>query len=50
GRPCTLNEGGIAYIQEILCANPTLYLDEIQSKLASVRNVHVSLSLIGRAQ
>jgi len=48
GRPRTMNEGDIAYIQEILRANPTLYLDEIQSKLSSVRNVHVSLSMIGR--
>ncbi|KAJ7189623.1 hypothetical protein GGX14DRAFT_304980, partial [Mycena pura] len=48
GRPRTMNEGDIAYVQEILRANPTLYLDEIQSKLASVWNMHVSLSLIGR--
>ncbi|KAJ7488780.1 hypothetical protein B0H11DRAFT_1674212, partial [Mycena galericulata] len=38
GRPRTLNDGDRDYIVGILVANPTLYLDEIQSKLQSVRN------------
>ncbi|KAJ7936510.1 hypothetical protein B0H13DRAFT_1582058, partial [Mycena leptocephala] len=48
GRPRTMDAGDIAYIEAILHANPTLYLDEIQSKLASVRHVHVSLAAISR--
>ncbi|KAJ7715687.1 hypothetical protein B0H16DRAFT_1265674, partial [Mycena metata] len=37
GRPRLLSDGDENYIRAILAANPTLYLDEIQSKLASVR-------------
>ncbi|KAJ6566207.1 hypothetical protein B0H19DRAFT_858584, partial [Mycena capillaripes] len=39
GRPRKIDAGDIAYIEAILHANPTHYLDEIQSKLASVRHV-----------
>ncbi|KAJ7114389.1 hypothetical protein C8R44DRAFT_676254, partial [Mycena epipterygia] len=33
GRPRIMNEGDLRYIEEILRVNPTLYIDEIQSKL-----------------
>ncbi|KAJ3497410.1 hypothetical protein NLJ89_g10351 [Agrocybe chaxingu] len=44
-----LNSGDIDYISSILDANPTLYLDEIQSKLLFYRNVSVSLPTLSRA-
>ncbi|KAJ7442060.1 hypothetical protein B0H11DRAFT_1663362, partial [Mycena galericulata] len=34
----TLNDGDLAYLTEILRVNNTLYLDELQSKLATVRD------------
>ncbi|KAJ7209114.1 hypothetical protein GGX14DRAFT_364817 [Mycena pura] len=37
GRPKTLNEGDLRYLEEILRANPSLYLDELQLKLRLVR-------------
>ncbi|KAJ6559041.1 hypothetical protein DFH09DRAFT_845754, partial [Mycena vulgaris] len=39
GCPRIMNEGDFHYIEEILRVNPTLYIDEIQSKLESVREV-----------
>ncbi|KAJ7936230.1 hypothetical protein B0H13DRAFT_1464648, partial [Mycena leptocephala] len=30
GRPSTLDQGDLRYLEEILLANPTLYLDELQ--------------------
>ncbi|KAJ6600602.1 hypothetical protein DFH09DRAFT_837082, partial [Mycena vulgaris] len=39
GRPRTLNDGDLDYLAAILLANPSLYLDELQFKLGSVRNV-----------
>ncbi|KAJ7083224.1 hypothetical protein C8R44DRAFT_563954, partial [Mycena epipterygia] len=38
GRPKTLDDEDLRYITEILRANSSLYLDEIQSKLESVRD------------
>lgn len=49
GRPRTLNDGDLDYLAAILLANPGLYLDELHFKLGSVRNVHVSISVISRA-
>ena len=37
------------YLEEIIAANPAIYLDEIQAKFASVRSLFVSISTIARA-
>ncbi|KII87547.1 hypothetical protein PLICRDRAFT_68675, partial [Plicaturopsis crispa FD-325 SS-3] len=37
GRPRSLDQGDMDYIQSIVDANPTLYVDEIQESLFSVR-------------
>ncbi|KAJ7224685.1 hypothetical protein GGX14DRAFT_651376 [Mycena pura] len=44
-----LDVGDMRFLDAIYEANPTLYLDEAQQKLASVRNVHVSISTVSRA-
>ncbi|KAJ7933533.1 hypothetical protein B0H13DRAFT_1523075, partial [Mycena leptocephala] len=49
GRPPTLNAADLRYLEAILEANSTLYLDEIQSKLSTVCRVHVSILVISRA-
>ena len=49
GRPSYLNNGDLEYMQAILQANSGLYLDEIQDKLKTVRNVYVSILTITRA-
>jgi transposase len=42
GRPPFLENDDLQFISTILNANPGLYLDEIQDKLAAVRDVQVS--------
>ncbi|KAF5369966.1 hypothetical protein D9758_001181 [Tetrapyrgos nigripes] len=49
GRPKLLKPEDRAYIQGILDADPTLYLDEIQDKLWDDRQVDVSLATLSRA-
>ncbi|KAJ7640206.1 hypothetical protein B0H17DRAFT_859244, partial [Mycena rosella] len=49
GRPSTLKADDALYLEEILHANLTLYLDELQSKLQFVREVYVSLVTISHA-
>jgi transposase len=49
GGPRSLNQGDIAYIFSLLTANPTLYLDELQIKLAEIRHVDVSIATLSRA-
>jgi transposase len=49
GRPSYLDTDDMIYLQAILQANPSLYLDEIQERLAAVRNVHVSVATICRS-
>ncbi|KIK75934.1 hypothetical protein PAXRUDRAFT_62251, partial [Paxillus rubicundulus Ve08.2h10] len=39
GRYCSLDAQDLSYIQALLCANPTLFLDEIQSHLTETHNV-----------
>ncbi|KIK82783.1 hypothetical protein PAXRUDRAFT_68371, partial [Paxillus rubicundulus Ve08.2h10] len=39
GRHRSLDEQDLSYIQALLCANPTLFLDEIQSHLTETCNV-----------
>ncbi|KAF5343167.1 hypothetical protein D9758_017053 [Tetrapyrgos nigripes] len=48
-RPRLLTLEDRAYIQGILDANPTLYLDEIQDKLWDDREVDVSLATLSQA-
>ena len=45
GHPSYASDGDMNYLESILTANPSLYLDKIQDKLASVCNLHVSLAL-----
>jgi transposase len=49
GRPSYLRNGNATYLQAILNANPALFLDEIQERLLSVRNLDVSIATICRA-
>jgi len=49
GCPSVLENDDLQFISTILDANPGLYLDEIQDKLANVRNIHVSIASIARA-
>lgn len=49
GRPPYFNDDDHAFLQQTLAANHTLYLDEIQDRLAKVRNLHVSVATISRA-
>jgi transposase len=46
GHPSSLTEDDLNFIHVILSANPSLYLDEIQQKLAAVRGVHVSIAML----
>lgn len=48
GRPRYCTNEDTAYIRVLIEANPTTHLDEIQAKLALVRNVHVALATICR--
>ena len=41
-----LNADDILYVEAILLANPGLYLDEIQEKLAVIGNLHISVVTI----
>ena len=47
-RPSYLNLGDRKYLGAILEANPSLYLDEIQEKFATNRNLHISIATICR--
>jgi len=48
GRPRALNPGDITFLCSLLDATPTLYLDEIQDRLFSMREVDVSLATLSR--
>jgi hypothetical protein len=39
----------VTYISSLLDANPTLYLDELQIKLAEIHDVDVSIATLSRA-
>jgi transposase len=47
GRPSQI-EGDIIYLHALLEANPALYLDELQTRLLSVRNINLSIATISR--
>lgn len=49
GRPSYLNADDLHFLETLITANPSLYLDEIQHKLAAVRNVHISIATVCRA-
>jgi hypothetical protein len=44
-----LPEEDLTYLQAITTANPSLFLDEMQHKLAAVRDIHVSVATMFRA-
>jgi len=46
GRPSQIEEGDIVYLHALLAANPALYLDELQTRLLSVRNINLSIATI----
>ena len=48
GQHRILNGNDIPFIYEVIGAQPTIYLDEIQHKLATVRGVQVSLATVSR--
>ena len=49
GRPPKLSEADLKFLDAIVVANPSLYLDEIQQKLKDVREVEVSIATLARA-
>jgi len=49
GGPRSLDQGDMTYISSLLDANPTMYLDELQIKLAETRHVDVSIATLSRA-
>ncbi|PPQ86725.1 hypothetical protein CVT24_012471 [Panaeolus cyanescens] len=48
GRPSYINDEDMDFIGATLKANPSLYLDELQKRLADTRNVHISISTLSR--
>jgi len=48
GRRRVLDTIDMLFIQEIIEVNPSIYLDELQHKLAIARNVYVSIATISR--
>jgi transposase len=49
GRPSKLSKADLKFLDAIVVANPSLYLDEIQQKLKDVREVEVSIATLARA-
>lgn len=49
GRPRLLSTADLTYLQSVLVANPSLYLDELQEKLLLARNCDISIATISRA-
>lgn len=49
GRPWVLNTVNMLFLQEVIKVNPSIYLDELQHKLAISCGVHVSIATISRA-
>jgi transposase len=48
GRPPVLDDDDIFFLERLLAANPSRYLDELQATLRTRRNVDVSLSTLCR--
>jgi len=49
GRPCTLTAEDLAYMEAVIDADPSIYLDEMQSKLREIQDVEVSIASLSRA-
>jgi len=48
GRPRALDDGDLSFIRAVIDAQPSIYLDELQHKLAAIRDIQVSLATISR--
>jgi transposase len=48
GRPKLLTDDDITFINALVEANPSIYLDEIQQKLYDIRSVDISLPTLSR--
>jgi len=48
GRHRLLDDNDLSFIREVITAQPTIYLDKIQHKLVTVREVQVSLATVSR--
>ncbi|KAI0083391.1 hypothetical protein BDY19DRAFT_900392 [Irpex rosettiformis] len=46
GRQSTLDDGDLQYIRAVFQMRGTSYLDELQTKLQTVRGVHISLATL----
>ena len=48
GRKRLLDRDDLNYLEAILCAEPGLFLDELQDKLRTVRDIEVSIATLSR--
>jgi len=48
GGPRTLTDEDLSFLNSLINANPSLYLDEMQQKLSDIRGVHISIPTISR--
>lgn len=48
GRPREIDNDAAQYLEELLAANPNMYLDELQQRLEAVLNLNVSIATISR--
>jgi hypothetical protein len=48
GRKRLLDRDDLNYLEAILCAEPGLFLDELQDKLRTVRDIEVSIVTLSR--
>ena len=48
GRPRVLDCDDLNFIKSVLVAEPSLYLDEIQEKLCTFRDIEMSITTISR--
>ena len=48
GRKRLLDRDDLNYLEAILCAEPELFLDELQDKLRTVRDIEVSIATLSR--
>lgn len=49
GRPRSLSSEDTKFIRSLIAQRPTIYLDELQSRLAETRHVEISISSLSRA-
>jgi len=48
GRPSMIEDRDIKYISSLLDANPVLYLDELQQRLHSARNIYLAIATLSQ--